>query len=99
MDSDVDLILLTHNPAPYIEDEKWIAELGGLCIVKTEQWGPMTERRFILSSGLEVEAGIAPLTWAATSPVDDGTRRVVTDGFRILYDPDGLLARLIEACK
>ncbi len=99
MDSDVDLILLTRNPTPYIEGEEWITELGGLGILKTEPWGPMTERRFILSSGLEVDASIASPSWAATSPVDDGTRRVVTDGFRILYDPNELLARLLEACQ
>lgn len=36
---------------------------------------------------------------AATDPVDPGTRRVVGDGLRILHDPDGLLARLLEACS
>ena len=100
MGSDVDLVLLTTAKQGYLEDETWVRELGGLRMIKTEQWGPtMTERRFVLPSGLEVEAGIAPPSWAATNPVDPNLRAVILDGFRILYDPEGLLARLVEACR
>ena len=60
--------------------------------------GPMTERRFALSSGIEVEMGVAPPSWAATDPVDEGTRRVVTDGLSVVYDPKGLFGKLIDAC-
>jgi hypothetical protein len=35
--------------------------------------------------------------WAATDPIDPGARRVVTDGMRILHDPDGRLAALAAA--
>jgi hypothetical protein len=31
--------------------------------------------------------------------VDAGTRRVVTDGMSIVYDPQELLAKLIDACE
>jgi hypothetical protein len=41
---------------------------------------------------------VVPPTWAATDPVEGGTRRVVTDGMSIVYDPEGLLARLMHAC-
>ena len=100
VDSDVDLVLLTVAKQSYLEDETWVWELGGLRVIRTEQWGPtMTERRFVLPSGLEVEAGIAPPSWAATDPVDPNLRAVILDGFRILYDPEGLLARLVEACR
>jgi len=54
-----------------------------------QQWGAIAERRIVLPSGLEVEVGIGPLSWAQIDPVDAGTRRVVTDGCRILHDPDG----------
>lgn len=98
MDSDVDLVVLTGEPRHYIESEAWVRELGGLRIVTTRAWGPMTERRFALPSGLEVEVGIVPPSWAATDPVDASTRSVVRDGFWVLHDPNGLLARLMEAC-
>jgi hypothetical protein len=35
---------------------------------------------------------------AATDPVDEGTRRVVTDGMSVVFDPKGVLAGLLDAC-
>lgn len=98
-DSDVDLVVLTTDPRAYLEDEAWMRELGGFHMSQTRAWGPMTERRFVLPSRIEVEAGIASPVWAATDPVDDGTRNVVRAGFRVLYDPDDMLTRLVEACR
>lgn len=98
-DSDADLVILTIEPRRYLEDEAWVRELGGLRVVETQAWGPLTERRFVLPSGLEVEAGIVPTSWASTDPIDSGTLGVVRDGFRVVYDPEGLLARLVEACR
>ncbi len=55
-------------------------------------------RRLIMPSGLEVEVAVGRPSWAATAPVERGTRRVVNDGMRVLHDPQGLLARLQAAC-
>lgn len=99
MDFDVDILLLTTEKRLYLEDESWVRELGGRQIVKTERWGPLTERRFVLSSGLEVEVGVASPSWAATDPVDPGTREVVEDGISTVYDPEGDLARLLDICR
>ena len=98
-DSDVDLPILTREPRHYLEDEAWVRDLGGLRVVRTWVWGPMTEQRFILPLGLEVEVGIAPLLWASTDLVDHNLRPIICAGFRIIYDPEGLLARLVEACR
>lgn len=95
----MDLVVLTTAKAGYLDDESWVLELGGLRVVQTRQWGPLTERRVVLPSGLEVEAGFAPPSWAATGPVEPGTLRVVRDGMRIIHDPRGLLARLDDACR
>ena len=99
MDSDVDILLLTTEKHLYLEDESWVGELGGLRIVKTKQWGPLTERRFVLPSGLEVEMGVAPPSWASTDIVDLGTRKGVDDGISIVYDPAGVLDRLLDAYR
>lgn len=64
-----------------------------------ERWGPLTERRFVLPSRLEVEMGVASPWWAATDPVDPGARKVVEDGISIVYDPGGVLARLLDAYR
>jgi len=97
-DSDVDLVVLTTTPECYSPDRAWTRELGAVAINRVQQWGAIAERRIVLPSGLEVEVGIGPLSWAQIDPVDAGTRRVITDGCRILHDPDGQLQRLLVAC-
>lgn len=96
--SDVDLIVLTEDPTAYTEREEWIDELApGAELVRTGDWRAIVERRIRLRSGLEVEVGVGHPAWAATSPVDPGTRRVVGDGMRVVYDPRRLLAALRDA--
>ena len=92
--SDVDLVLLTDSPEHYIGDSDWSPDLGGACVVRTVDWGAITEKRFALPSGLEIELDVGTPSWASVHPIDSGTRTVVTDGMRVLHDPDGLLARL-----
>ena len=101
MDSDVDLVVLTTEKPAYLRDGSWAAELGGTRLIRTRDWGPLyTERRFVLPSGLEVELGVAPPSWASTDPPDPGTCAHVRDGGLVaLHDPDGVLARLVEACR
>jgi hypothetical protein len=53
----------------------------------------------VTRTGLEVEFGFAAPSWAATEPVDAGTAQVVGDGFRVLYDPVGILRALVVACQ
>ncbi len=92
MASDVDLVLLTTHEPTYTADTHWISILGRRArLVRTRRWGPITERRVRLASGLHVELGIGPPSWATTDPLDPGTSRVISDGLRILYDPDRLL--------
>jgi hypothetical protein len=43
---------------------------------------------------MEVELSFAAPSWAALDPIDAGTRAVVANGFQILLDKTGLLARL-----
>jgi uncharacterized protein len=94
-DSDLDLVLLT-----YTEAGDWIDELAPEAeVVLHGTWGVVTERRLRLHSGLEVEVGIVPPSWAATDPVDAGTRRVAEMGLRALYDPDDLLEELSCALR
>ncbi|MEV5428007.1 nucleotidyltransferase domain-containing protein [Streptomyces sp. NPDC052701] len=97
-DSDIDLVLLTTDPAPY-SGTAWADELALGELLRTRAWGPLTERRHATASGREVEIGIGSAQWARTDPVDPGTRRVVTDGARPLHDPAGVLAALIRACR
>lgn len=97
-ESDVDLVLLIDEPTVYTRREDWVAELfPSAQVMRTGDWGAIVERRLLLASGLEVELGVASPSWAAVEPLDEGTRRVVGDGLRALYDPRGLLADLAAA--
>lgn len=90
-------MLLTDSPATYVDGDEWTTTFGAVALVGTRQWGWLTQRRFALASGLEVEFGIVSPRWASTDPLDAGTRRVVSDALVALYDPDGLLTALVDA--
>lgn len=100
-DSDIDLVLLVHDPQVYRRDQTWPAQLPWQTIgatvqnVKDEDYGALWARFVTLSSGRIIEFGFAAPSWAQIDPVDAGTRRVVADGCRVLYDPRQVLARLI----
>ncbi len=99
MASDVDLVVLTDRPNLYATTTDWVEPATGCPgeVVRTKAWGQLTERRVQLTSGFVVEYGFAPPDWAAVEPLDDGTAQVVADGFVVLFDPDGLLGRLVAA--
>jgi uncharacterized protein len=101
MSSDIDLVLLTENVQFYVASTEWIraatSEEGS--IVRSKAWGPVRERRVELASGLLVEYGFAPTSWASVDPLDPGTASVVADGCRILYDREGMLEQLVTAVQ
>jgi len=96
-DSDVDVVVLT-DTAAHVEAGLWSQLLNGR-LIRQQGWGPLREVRLQRPSGLEVEMGIVPLSWAYINPVDPGTFRVINDGHRVVYDPDGILAGLSAACR
>jgi predicted nucleotidyltransferase len=99
-DSDVDLVVLTNHPAAYTQHDEWVTGLApDSTLVRTGDWGAVTERRLLLPSGLEVEVGFALPAWASVDPLDPGTRRVARDGLRPLHDPSGVLAALSAASQ
>ena len=99
--SDVDLIVLAEVPERYADgdDDSWMAEALGrpAVTVRRRAWGVVTERRALLPSGLEVELGLAPLSWARSEPLEPGTAEVVRGGCLPVVDAEGRLARLIAA--
>ena len=100
-DSDVDLVLLVNDPKNFRSNANWLTEIdwtrGGACPVahRDASYGVAWSRHARLDNGLEVEFTFAPISWADTNRIDAGTRRVVKDGCRILYDPDAMLSALI----
>ena len=95
-DSDVDVVLLTTDRSRYLATDDWALALGAK-VVATRQWGVLTERRLLMPTGMELDFGVADLSWAATAPLDEGTAKVTRDGLIPLYDPDSILERLTHA--
>jgi predicted nucleotidyltransferase len=89
-DSDVDLVVLCADPSSLVHRDDWTARFGEVRDVGMEDYGAVRSLRVFYQDGLEVEFGITDSTWARV-PLDAGTRKVISDGIRILYDPRGLL--------
>ncbi len=101
-DSDVDLVALTSDPDSFRLETDWVGAIAwdkaDLQVTGWEDkdYGLIWSRHIGLSNGLTVEVGFGPPEWAAIAPADEGTRRVVEDGYSILLDPSGLLNRLVR---
>jgi hypothetical protein len=104
-DSDIDLVLLVAAPETFRSDISWIEIIDWPAIGarvatwRDEDYGAVWSRRLWLDPALEVEMSFAPLTWANIAPLDPGTRRVISNGYVILYDPDEAFHRLCSAVK
>jgi len=94
-DSDVDLVILTADPDKYLLDKSWVSTLGEPERYQDEEYGKLTSVRVFYGSGLEVEFGFAAPDWAR-APIDVGTKRVVSGGIKVLYDPHGSIARMLR---
>lgn len=97
-ESDIDLVLLASDRSPYLSDTSWLAELGSASRTSLEQYGRVTSVRAFFDCGLDVEFAFATPDWAGF-PIDPGTRSVVENGFQILFDPDGILEKLVAGLK
>ena len=93
--SDIDLILLTQTPKRYLEDTAWVGQFGEVERLLLEDYGPVTSVRAWYRGGPEVEYGITGLQWVS-QPLDEGTRRVLSDGTVILYEREELLTPILS---
>jgi uncharacterized protein len=84
-DSDIDLVLLTKDPAEF-RDDTWLPSIdwpgAGVRLIKwsNEEYGAVWSRRALFHPQCEVEFAFALTAWADISPMDVGTKRVISDG-------------------
>jgi predicted nucleotidyltransferase len=97
-DSDVDVVLLARVPERYLEDRSWVEQFGAVARMEEEDWGRVTSLRVWYAGGPEVEFSWTDPGWAALPP-DPGTQQVVSDGARIIFDREGVLATLLAAVR
>lgn len=102
-DSDIDLMVLTHDPERYRRDRSWLAEIDwaliGLPVIgwRDADYGAVWSRHITLADAVEVEFSFGEPSWAETEPIDIGTHRVAARGLRPLYDPRDLFTGLLDA--
>lgn len=105
-DSDMDLMILTTTPQAYRQSTAWMEAvawpltLGQPQRIQDEDHGAVWSRRvWFAPAGDELDLSFGLPSWADTAPMDDGTYQVVSGGCRILYDPVGLLEKLLIAAR
>ncbi len=90
--SDVDLVLIAADPKVYLNDSSWVQQFGTVKEQQIEDYGLLISLRVFYTDGLEVEYGITDERWSAI-PLDEGTRRVIADGMRVLFERGSILSR------
>lgn len=93
-DSDIDLVILTTRKAELLRAETFPARFGRVLRQQREEYGACTSVRAWYDGGPEVEFGLVAPSWI-DRPLDAGTHRVLLDGYRVLYDPQGLFRDLV----
>jgi predicted nucleotidyltransferase len=98
-DSDIDLSIIVEDKTIF-KSQEWVENFhfhkiqDSLKSYRDEIYGVTWSRHVILESEVEIEFGFADKSWANINNLDEGTRKVVSDGYRILYDPSKLLEKL-----
>lgn len=95
--SDIDLMIIAKDPSMYLNDNSWIDRFGKVKEngVKDEDWGLVKTKRVFYENGIEAEFNITTEEWTKINPVDEGTKRVMTDGNKILVDKQDLFKKLV----
>ncbi|MBP6011875.1 MAG: nucleotidyltransferase domain-containing protein [Alphaproteobacteria bacterium] len=100
-DSDADLLVLMRNPSQSTAQliENIAFERAGFKrqSLRWETYGVVQSAHITLHPNAELELSFASINWASCAPIDPGTRQVVTGGFKVLVDKDGLLNELLAA--
>ena len=92
--SDVDLVLISTQPQDYLVDTNWATHFGTIEKSQIEDWSRVTSLRVWYTDGKEIEFGFTSAEWAA-QPLDEGTRRTINDGIKILLDRDKIFSGLV----
>ena len=97
-DSDVDLVVIASRPEHYLADLSWTSAFGRVERHQMEDYGLLVSVRVWYTGGLEVEFGITGREWAA-SPLDEGTRQVISDGMVVLFGQEDMLSKYASVSK
>ena len=97
--SDLDIVILATDPRPYLASAGWLENIGEswITFVEATPAGGGMERRVLFEGGLDVDFSIIPCA-KVEQMIQHGFPPEVTEvfrrGSRVLFDRDGLTARL-----
>ncbi|MCX2718130.1 nucleotidyltransferase domain-containing protein [Lentiprolixibacter aurantiacus] len=103
-DSDIDLSFICRDKE-FFKTTAWLQKIdfkiinSNIIRFEDQKYGVVWSRHVFLEDGTEIEFSFADTSWANIDPLDTGTEKVVSDGYRILYDPHQLLKRLLQKVK
>ena len=103
-DSDIDLSLLVTDKNRFKKTD-WLTRIPferineKIAFYKDKAYGKAWSRHVVLESKAKIEFSFADPSWADVRDLDAGTQKVVAEGYRILYDPQQILHRLVEKVK
>lgn len=98
LDSDIDIMLFVSDIGPWLQNsEEWLKLFDKVNNVRLEDWGAVKTLRAFYENGVEVEFNFTTLDWASIDPIEPNTFRVISDGAKVLYDPQGILTNLLTA--
>ena len=83
--SDIDLVIITSNKKEMLKNQNFIKVFGDVNKSQIEYYGACTSIRVWYKDGKEVEFGIVNPTWIE-KPLDNGTNKVLSDGFKVIID-------------
>lgn len=93
--SDLDLILLVEDPAPYAEDTAWIREFGKPLVTFLETMPDgHRDRRVLYETGEDVDFVLFPAAAADRIAASENATAILRRGFSVLLDRSGLGERL-----
>jgi aminoglycoside 6-adenylyltransferase len=86
--SDVDLVLVVDDPAPFTGSADWLEPFGRplLTVVEPTAVGPLLERRTLFESGLEVDFALVPADAVRALLAEPEVGVVFARGYRVLED-------------
>ena len=100
-DSDIDLSIIVEDKN-HFKHSNWLENFNfhkindKIDYFTDEVYGRVWSRHVFLESKIEIEFSFADRSWADIKIIDEGTKKVVGDGYVILYDPHEILNNLVS---
>lgn len=89
----MDLVVLANQPELHLQERSWAEAFGKIVNQRVEDYGRLASLRIEYADGLEVEYGFTDVSWAS-APLDQGTREVILDGMKVLFEREPLLSSI-----